>query len=844
MANDGTVKIGTELDKKGLEKGLSGLGGFAKKGFSVMGSAAVTAAKTAAAAVATVSAAAGAATVAAIKVGSSFEAEMSKVSAISGATGDDLAELTEKAKEMGAKTKFSASESAQAMEYMAMAGWKTQDMLDGIEGIMNLAAASGENLATTSDIVTDALTAFGLKAGDATHFSDILAAASSNANTNVAMMGETFKYVAPVAGALGFSAEDCAVAIGLMANSGIKASQAGTALRSILTRMAKPTDEVEGAMEKLGISITNSDGSMKSLNEIMIDLRGSFANLSEAEKAQMAAALGGQEAMSGLLAIVGASDSDFEKLTNSINECDGAAADMAATMQDNLQGQITILKSSLEGLGIEIYDSIKEPLKEAVKVGIDTVNQLTEAFKSGGVQGLIDAGKSIVANVITGIYNKIPDLLNTGISIIQSMHTSFMAALPQMLTFGAQLVGQIWQGIQTAIPLMVSTGTQLLQQLGAGLQQAIPEFLAKALPMLQEFTAMLLENAGQLVDAGIQFIYNIVDGLIAALPDLIAYVPTIVKNVADIINQNLPKILLAGANIIKKLLTGIIQNIPKLIAEFPKLVSSIISVIGAVNWLGLGKTIINGIWSGVKALFNSIPNTIKSIAKSAVNLFKNTDWRHLGTDLITKIGNGIKSLITSIPSKLKSIASKAKAAFTDVKWLDVGKNIISGIASGVANFAGNLVNAAVNAAKSAIDTVKGWLGIHSPSRRARDEIGVNMIAGVSEGVEKETPHLEASSEDSARSAVHAMRRASAKEFVSNMQHGAYRAAENNEMAARSKARNNGYDPDNPDDETLIIHNEFNVDGEKLVDKTVRKTKRQIEKEQRAARMAKGDVVFA
>ena len=221
-----------------------------------------------------------------LDIGMSFESGMSKVEAISGATGEDLAALTDKAKEMGAKTKFSATESAEAMQYMAMAGWKTSDMLNGIEGIMNLAAASGEDLATTSDIVTDALTAFGLSAQDSTHFADILAQASSNANTNVSMMGETFKYVAPVAGAMGYSAEDVALAVGLMANSGIKASQAGTSLKAALVNMVKPTDDMRGVMERLGISIQNADGSIKPFGELIGDLRDKFAITTDAERAQ------------------------------------------------------------------------------------------------------------------------------------------------------------------------------------------------------------------------------------------------------------------------------------------------------------------------------------------------------------------------------------------------------------------------------------------------------------------------------------------------------------------------------------------------------------------------------
>lgn len=247
MASDGTIKITTELDNAKAEAAMSKFSSFANK--------AMTATKVATgAATAALSAMAGYS----IKVGADFEAGMSKVSAISGATGDELSKLTEKAKEMGAKTKFSATEASEAFQYMAMAGWKTEDMLSGIDGIMNLAAASGESLAKTSDIVTDALTAFGMAASDSSHFADVLAKASSNSNTNVAMMGETFKYVAPVAGALKFSVEDCAVAIGLMANSGIKASQAGTSMRQLFTNLVKPTDAMAQAMEDLGISMTDA----------------------------------------------------------------------------------------------------------------------------------------------------------------------------------------------------------------------------------------------------------------------------------------------------------------------------------------------------------------------------------------------------------------------------------------------------------------------------------------------------------------------------------------------------------------------------------------------------------
>lgn len=352
----------------------------------------------------------------AVKAGASFEAEMSKVSAISGSTGNDLKALTDKAKEMGKKTKFSATESAEAFEYMAMAGWKTDDMLNGIEGIMNLAAASGEDLATTSDIVTDALTAFGLSASDSAEFSDVLAAASSNANTNVSMMGDTFKYVAPVAGALGYSVQDTAIAVGLMANSGIKASQAGTSLRAILSRLAKPTDQVQTAMNELGISLTDSNGNMKSMRQVMEDMRNGFSGLTKDQQANYAATIGGQEAMSGLLAIVNASEEDFNKLTTAIDGSEGTCKNMANTMQKNLSGQFTILKSQIEGINIQIFEKMEPALLQVVQAVNGMISAFNAAKDAGGVgKGIEAAIKAldgmVSAGAISDVFSTIADKL-------------------------------------------------------------------------------------------------------------------------------------------------------------------------------------------------------------------------------------------------------------------------------------------------------------------------------------------------------------------------------------------------------------------------------------------------
>lgn len=343
---------------------------FADKTFSFM-------AKGAAAASAGITGALAASTAA----GASFESQMSTVQAISQASETEMARLKALAKQMGIETKFSATEAGQGLEYMAMAGWEVDSMLAGLPGIMNLAAASGEDLGQVSDIVTDAMTAFNLEASRSAEFADVLAQASARSNTDVATMGQTFKYVAPVAGALGFSIQDTATAIGLMANAGIKGEQAGTSLRAMFTRIVKPTAEVEAAMSRIGLTVSNSDGSMRSLDEILRDLRTGFAGLSESERASTAASLAGQEAMSGMLALINASGEDYEKLSDSIYHAKGAAEEMAGVRMDNLKGDVTLLKSSAEGAGIAIYEGLSEPLREGVQTGTEWLNSFTESVE-------------------------------------------------------------------------------------------------------------------------------------------------------------------------------------------------------------------------------------------------------------------------------------------------------------------------------------------------------------------------------------------------------------------------------------------------------------------------------
>ena len=841
---DGYLNFDTKINEKGFNEGVSKISKIATTGLGVAVGNAMT----------KVAGKVGEIGTAAIKVGMTFEAEMSKVSAISGATGDELSSLTDKAKEMGAKTKFSATESAQAMEYMAMAGWKTEDMLNGIEGIMNLAAASGENLATTSDIVTDALTAFGLSAQDSTHFADVLAAASSNANTNVSMMGETFKYVAPVAGALGFSVEDCGVAIGLMANSGIKAGQAGTSLRQMLSRLTKPTKEVQTAMNTLGLSLTDSVGNVKSLDTVMSDLRSGFSGLSKAEQTQIATSLAGQEAMSGLLAIVNASDEDFNKLKDSIYNADGAAAEMAATMQDNLAGQITILKSGLEGLGISIYESVEVPLKNLASVGVKAISDLNEAYASGGFAGfineignkvpmlksftdaiagfaektkgmstdelmnlgkltgvlvgavpafsLIDKSAGTFSNILGGLgdvtggaitaIGKFPgglknakgaitgfagSLKNLGGSIVgpfQVLTPKLNSVIGKTFSFLptkiSGYVGKIGPAVAGKFPKITSAfqdfggyigawggqiGTAFQGVLGkvAGFMPAFANLMGfgAVLGVVTVGLGLLYSQFGTQIDQillmmqtkGPEVITTFCNGIVAALPNLIAQGATMLNDLMLAITANLPVIIQGGIAIVSTLITGIAQQLPTLIPTalmmILTLVSSLLSNVGQLVDAGINLLVglAQGVVNALPQLINKAPTIIGQLATAIIsNLPK---ILLAGIKIITILGTGLIQAVPQLISKIPSIISQVKNAFTSVDWGSVGMNIIKGIANGLKGAAGAIVEAAKGAAESALNAAKNFLGIHSPSRVFRDQVGKMMALGMGIGFERNIP---------------------------------------------------------------------------------------------------------
>ena len=541
--------------------------------------------------------------VASVKLAADFEKGMSTVQSISGATGTDLEMLSKKAKEMGLKTKYSASESAEAFKYMAMAGWKAGEMADGIEGVMYLAGATGEDLAGTSDIVTDALTAFGMQAKDTNKFVDVLAQTANKSNTSVSMLGESFKHVAPVAGALKFNAQDVSTALGLMANSGIKASSAGTALRSLFTRMAKPTKELQTAMDALGISLTDSKGNMKSLDTIMRETRKSFAGLTESQKAQYAAALAGKTGMSGLLAIVNSADSDFNELSTAIYNSDGACKKMYDTANNNLSGQLTILKSTIEGIGISFGERLLPYIKqgtEFIQRLADKFNSLTKAQQDTIIKvGLIAAavgpaiflfGRTVmvVGKLVktVGMVGNAFKTAKTVMGLVTAPANAVVLGLAAVVVAGV-LIYKNWDKIKAAAGRLWNFVKNIFQRIGIS-GDSLKKKLA---PIGQKFSA---------IGEHIQGFWKVVSPLLSKIGEAVHAVFSVVIGAA----------IGSAIGYFNSLFDGITTMISGLLTAFDGIITFITGVF-TLNW--------SKAWEGVKNIFGGIFEGLGGMLKMPIN---------------------------------------------------------------------------------------------------------------------------------------------------------------------------------------------------------------------------------
>lgn len=785
-------------------------------------------------ALAPVSLAAAGVTAGAVKMGSTWSSTMGQVQAVTGNTAKEMQVLKAEAFKATQGTKFSAIEAGEAFNYMGMAGWDSGQMIQGLSPILNLATASGESLGTTSDIVTDSLTAFGLSAKDTGSFADVLASTSSNANTNVAMMGETFKYAAPVAGALGYSVQDVALATGLMANAGIKGSQAGTTLRSAMTNLSSPTKRAKNAMDELGISVTDSQGKMLPFKSVLGQLRTSFAGLTEEQKAQKAQAIFGKEAMSGMLAIINAGQSDFDGLSDSINNSTGATEKMAKTMQESQP--IAVAMKAIENAFVKAGEAIAPTVTKIA----NKVAALAEAFTnlSPSTQTAIMAFVGFVA-VLAPILSGIGAVLTafSGLSVVAGVLGTTVGAL--VATFGWVIA--IIAAVAAAGYLVISNWDLIKSkaiQLGGTIKQAwadlveasnaiwgaLAESLMNIFMGIAETTISIFTSIGGFLSTVwntvsetwntvweaigtflIGTMVGMVEGIISIFTGVASFLGTVWNTVSTTWNtiwsgvqttlttvwNGIKTTATTVFNAIKTTITTIWNNVKTTTTTIWNGIKTVLTTIwnnvktGATTAFNAIKTVItvvwntiksttSSVWNGIKSTLTTIFNGIKSTATTAFNAIKtvittawntiktttSTVWNGIKTVVTTSLNN-IKSTFTTIFNNLKTVATTGmngvksaistglSTAISTVtgfvgRFVSAGGDLIRGVARGVTSAAGAVVGAVKGAISSALRSAKSALGIHSPSRVMRDEVGQWIPKGIAVGINGNTSELKKS----------------------------------------------------------------------------------------------------
>lgn len=697
-----------------------------------------------------------------IKTSSTFESAMSRVQAVSGASGGELQKLNKKAQELGATTAWSASEVADGMTEMAKAGWSASDIIDGMAGVLNSASASGEDLAQVSTIVADAITGFGLKAKDASRVADLLTQSANAGTIDITDLGESFKYISPIAKTMGFSIEDVTTAISAMSMSGIKGSQAGTALRTMFARMVKPTDDVKSAMDELGIKLTNSDGSFKSLNTIVSEMRGSFSGMTDEQKTYYATVLAGQEGMSGLLSLLSLSQGEYDKLADSMNNCKGVAEDTAKTMLDNFGGQLTILKSSLEGVAIQFGEVLLPYFKNFVDWVQKVVMRLQSMTKeqkeqvvkwvaiAGAIPPIIWAYGKLTSTIgkLMSVFGAVPKVIGTvqkdfkllqlGITHIQegfalsragfsglgkeaSVLGSFLGGLSAPMIASAVAVGVL----VTAFMTLWKTNEQFRNNMTATFKEITASFSAFFSGISERFSALGIS---------LESIVNVIKSVWLGFCNLLAPIfESAFSQVSTVINTVLNVILgivdvfigvftgnwTQAWNGVKEIFSSVWEGIKASFSNVGSLLGGVANSI--LSWFG---TSLSGIWSSITGFFtnmgSSIVNAVSSFAINVVNK---------GKEMAVNFANAVVTFFTDLPYKIGYFLgyTLTTIAVWTVSMVNSAREMGTNFINAVVTFFRNLPTNVMNFLTSAYNTVRQWdINMVNSAR----QVGINFVNNV------------------------------------------------------------------------------------------------------------------
>ncbi len=687
--------------------------------------------KTVASATAAAAAAVGAMGIAAINTGREFEGAMSQVAATmlidkTTAEGQKAFETLENAaRECGASTAFSATEAAEALNYLALAGYDADKAATALPTVLKLAGAGAMDLAAASDMVTDSMSALGIEATEAnlTQFSDQLAQTASKANTSVAQLGEAILTVGGTAKGLAGGTTELNTALGILADNGLKGAEGGTHLRNIILSLQNPTDKAAASLKSLGVDVYDAQGNMRGLNDVFKDLQGAMDGMDNASKDTILSTLFNKTDLTAANAMLANCTDRFDELSASIKNSAGACENMYAIQLDNLNGDIDILKSGLSDLGISIYQDLNGPLREMTQLATSMVGELSEAYKSGGMEGMVGAVGGCMAEVVNTIADYAPQVVSMGVDLLENfisgitdnsgalataaseVITVFVEGLftlvPQVILAGIDILTQFVQSMTAQLPQLISTGTQAIVNFVNGIIQRLPEVISTALTLVQTLVNSIGQNAPMLISAAIQLIGNLVLGIVSMLPQLLQMGIQLILSLAQGILSNLPQILQMGVQIIISLVSGITQMLPMIIQGGIQLIISLIQ--GIIANLGnivqaavqIVITLATGLIQAIPQLIAAIPQLVGAI----IDTILSTNWLDVGIQIIKGLIDGILSTGKSLWNAIKSLFTGGEVDIPDTSSQSAA--VVDSYASGISSNAGTVTAAANSMATNA-----------------------------------------------------------------------------------------------------------------------------------------------
>ena len=631
-----------------------------------------------------------------VQAGMSFDSSMSQVAATMGTTVDQISDLRDFAMDMGASTAFSATEAADALNYMALAGYNSEEAMTALPTVLNLAASGGIDPASASDMVTDAQSALGLSMEESAELVDKMAKTASKSNTSVSQLGSAILTIGGTAKNLAGGTTELATALGILADNGVKGAEGGTALRNIVLSLSAPTEKAAAVMDSLGVSAYDSLGNLRPLKDTFTDLNNSLSQLTQEEQTNALSNIFNKVDLKSVSALLANTGERFDELSGYINNAAGAAQEMASVQLDNLEGDITLFKSALEGAQIAISDQLTPTLRGFVQFGSDAISTLSTAFSEGGLTGAMDALGSILSNGLNMVIEQLPKMVGAGVQLLDALGQGMLDNLPVIISAANDIIMQLVSGFISSLPDIAEAATEIIASLAVGIGESLPTLIPAAIDAMLTIIDTLIDNIDLLVDAAIAITVGLAEGLINALPVLIERVPEIIVKLIDAFIENAPKIAEAALELILMLGNGLLDALPNLWKNIKSMIGQIKDrfVQGFKDFINIGKNIVEGLWDGIKGAADWLGDKISGFVGGVVDGVKGFFGIHspstvfrdeVGKQLAAGIGLGFTDEMDSVSKQMQKAIPTPEVAFSTA-----AAGMVNGIQTAMTGYSGTV----------------------------------------------------------------------------------------------------------------------------------------------------------